>query len=886
LYVAFSPDGKLLASGGVHGIIVWDAVTRKEIYSRPEPVDHLVFSRDGKLLAGGGGNSRLWDAATGVERAAIAEPGAMIGFVDNGQTLVTVANQYMEEVEVRFWSAANGERKRTIPLPRIDTAAISPDGARLAISAGWEITLWDTATGQQQAALSTDSICRGLAFTSDGKKLAGGLDNRRVVVWDLTSGQQLGQDVHLDPVRGVAFSPDGTTLATSTIAGDIKLWNMKPPAESESIAVDELSDLRFSEDGRILLVGNGGLAQVIDIPTGKEVALLPLSNITAFSSDGLTAARFSPEDRLQAWNVDSGRELASLAVPASQGERRLAVSADGKRAATFHRWRGDNRLTLWDLASQQAQTLAGSSFSVSCAAFSPDGKLLAAGFQFEFVMVWEVATGKLKLKFAQRPASTEVLAVAFSPDSKSLAVGTDVGAVAVWDVDSGQRIADCRGHTNHVWALAFSPDGSMLATGGNDKTVKLWEARTGQERITLTGHKDQISHIQFAPDGRTLATGSYFERAARLWRTATGPDAWAPHTAPTAQFSSEGELQARRLPACAIALTAAGLREAVRRFPEDLSLRRRLVRALADEGHFEEAESVLAEIVREQPTNEEAYREQVALLRQQQKFSAAEEVARQAIRVNHDQSWPRGMLGWLLLRQEKYPAAEAEFREAIRLKPNQAEGYSGLGSSLRGQKRHEEARVALAEATRLAPNDSAAHTTLGWTLVDLKEYPGAEIEFRTVIRLNPEVTVGHHGLGVAFEGQKRFADAVEPLRKAIRIAPSQHNLHGVLGRVLMAQGLLPEAEAEFREQIRLQAAFAKGHFHLGGALLGQNRHAEAELALREALRLEPGNPEATRLLARALNGQGKTAEAESLSKTAAPGQHPSDRAEKKNDSLM
>ena len=149
------------------------------------------------------------------------------------------------------------------------------------------------------------------------------------------------------------------------------------------------------------------------------------------------------------------------------------------------------------------------------------------GFQFQWVTVWDVATGKVKLQFSQPPAMLSIISLAFSPDSKALAVGTDIGAVTLWDMKTGRQIEAFRGHTSVVNALCFSPDGAALATAGADKTVRLWDARTGQERSTLSGHKGEVSEVLFSPDGNTLATASHNDGTIRLWRAATNVEARA-----------------------------------------------------------------------------------------------------------------------------------------------------------------------------------------------------------------------------------------------------------------------------------------------------------------------------------------------------------------------
>jgi tetratricopeptide (TPR) repeat protein len=158
-------------------------------------------------------------------------------------------------------------------------------------------------------------------------------------------------------------------------------------------------------------------------------------------------------------------------------------------------------------------------------AFSPDGKLVATGIQFDEVCGWDAATGEKKFAFLQGEAGySTVMSLRFSPDGKRLATGTDLGTVRLWDVAAQQLLVSLKGHTQDVRSLAFSPDGKTLATASDDQTVKLWDCATGQERMTLK--VGPVTCVAFAPDGKTLATGNA-GGTAKLWRGATDQEARA-----------------------------------------------------------------------------------------------------------------------------------------------------------------------------------------------------------------------------------------------------------------------------------------------------------------------------------------------------------------------
>ncbi|MBE7552121.1 MAG: AAA family ATPase [Anaerolineales bacterium] len=184
----------------------------------------------------------------------------------------------------------------------------------------------------------------------------------------------------------------------------------------------------------------------------------------------------------------------------------------------------------------------GPTFSV---AFSPDGKVLAAGTAEGQVRLWRVADGQPLLTCEGHLGA--VWSVAFSPDGRLLASGSPDGTVRLWEVNTGHTLKTLAGHTHQVWSVAFSPDGRLLVSGSNDQTVRLWEVSTGQSLKTLAGHTHQVRSVAFSPDGRLLASGS-FDHTVRLWDVPTGQSlkTLAGHANPvrSVAFSPDGRLLA------------------------------------------------------------------------------------------------------------------------------------------------------------------------------------------------------------------------------------------------------------------------------------------------------------------------------------------------------
>lgn len=180
---------------------------------------------------------------------------------------------------------------------------------------------------------------------------------------------------------------------------------------------------------------------------------------------------------------------------------------------------------------------------VRSVAFSPDGRLVASGFLYEGIKIWEVETG-LYLQ-SLRGHSSSVNSVAFSPDSQWLASGSRDRTIKIWDAQTGHEIRTLEGHTGEVRAVTFSPDGIWLASASSDRTVRLWRTVTGQEVEPLAGHTLAVTSAAFSPDGAVIASGS-LDHTIKLWDVATGREVktFEGHTGGVASlaFSADGLL--------------------------------------------------------------------------------------------------------------------------------------------------------------------------------------------------------------------------------------------------------------------------------------------------------------------------------------------------------
>ena len=532
--VAFSPDGRRLASAGLDGAVrLWDPATGAELAAltgHTGAVATVAFSPDGRRLASAGldGAVRLWDPATGAELAALTgHTGAVatVAFSPDGRRLASAG----DDGAVRLWDPATGAELAALTghADRVDAVAFSPDGRRLA-SAGRDRTvrLWDPATGAAQATLTGHAGPSGhagpvaaVAFSPDGRRLASASWDRTVRLWDPATGAELAALTgHTGAVAAVAFSPDGRRLASAGADGAVRLWDPATGAAQATLTGHDgpVAAVAFSPDGRRLAsAGLDGTVRLWDPATGAAQATLTghadQVAAVAFSPDGRRLASAGADGAVRLWHPATGAAQATLTGHAGPVYA-VAFSPDGRRLASGG---ADGRVRLWDPATgAELAPLSGHAGWVTAVAFSPDGRRLASGGADGRVRLWDPATGTELAPLSGHAGW--VTAVAFSPDGRRLASAGFDGTVRLWDPATGTELAALTGHDGPVYAVAFSPDGRRLASAGDDGTVRLWDPATGTAQATLTGHDGPVAAVAFSPDGRRLASGGA-DGTVRLW---------------------------------------------------------------------------------------------------------------------------------------------------------------------------------------------------------------------------------------------------------------------------------------------------------------------------------------------------------------------------------
>ena len=289
--LAFSPDGKTLASGGDDKMVrLWNVQTGKSVrvLRAGSGVNALAFSPDGKMLAGGGDDKtlRLWDARTGqslraLRGFALGQEVQTVVFSPDGKLLAAGSSDGVgERGELRIWNLKTWRSTQVNRLSEgVSSLAFSRDGKMLAsgrgsndgeaniggravvrwmnqkrtrsinedsvvysvawapngsVALGNELDtaqIWNPSTGKIVHTFRAKSYIFAIDFSRDGKTLAVSDGDGNLVLWNAVTGQQKRQllkgDENSSGIRALKFSPTGNTLAAAGEDGKIRLWSLK-----------------------------------------------------------------------------------------------------------------------------------------------------------------------------------------------------------------------------------------------------------------------------------------------------------------------------------------------------------------------------------------------------------------------------------------------------------------------------------------------------------------------------------------------------------------------------------------------------------------------------------------------------------------------------------
>jgi WD40 repeat protein len=469
--VAYSPDGKLLATAGDSKIArVWDLATRKCLHQLPHPdgVTDVAWSPDGKRLAAATPTTVcVWEVAS----------------------------------EAKLHQFKPGRRVPLVAPLTMHSLAFSPDGKRLA--SGGQI--WDL-SGGKLVCTCEGRHTGGVTYAPDGKVVATAGYDGAVRLHDPDTGKELPNcraGENTGAFLWAAFAPDGRRLLAlretdrphdgPCEAARVQSWAAGGSESSEWTVPGGAWGAALSTDGAVLAVaGNTGLT-LWDRVTGKSLRRLLGDDDTRRTGQGFpytsTAVAFSPDNRL--------------------------VASAGRGAD----------IGVWEVETgQRRHTLNGHQRCVNLLAFSPDGGRLVSVADSEPARFWDLRTGKEW----RTPVEPSGSLCGLSADGKTWALELRgdqrtrfPGVLVICQVETGREIFRLEGGGRGP--CAFAPDGRSVAVSGRYRegpeeknSIQVIELATGGVRARFRGHGGSLKSLAFSADGRALASGSE-DGTALLW---------------------------------------------------------------------------------------------------------------------------------------------------------------------------------------------------------------------------------------------------------------------------------------------------------------------------------------------------------------------------------
>ncbi len=541
--LVYSPDGQSVATGARDGTVrLWDPATgRERAVLRGSPgFVALSYSPDGRRIAVRTGDQvHLWDAGTGQTVAALGRHESL-AWVDRPQFQFGPVGRRLisgRMNEVCSWDATTG--KLVGVLGRFDTPvnllAYSPDGKRIAAHASDNpvIRLWDAEAGKEVAALrGHQGVISELLFSPDGSRLltTGSYPDSTARLWDAATGVLVAVLAgHTNTIWSAAISPDGRRIATASSDRTARLWD---GVTGQLIAVlrghtGGLYWVRFSPDGtRVVTLAGDATLRLWDAQSGDLRAVLrghsgsgeffPAAPV--FAPDGSSLLSAAPDGTVRLWDLRLVERNGILGGHESFVYD-VAFSPGGEQVASAA-W--DGTVRLWDATTgRQTGLLEHKDKILSSVAYRRDGRQLVTVGRGHGVTLWDAATREWQPAWWRAEGEVEAEARAvLDPSGTRVAAGSLEGPVRLWDAVTGKPVAVLQGHQGCSNDVAFRPDGAQLATSGDDGTVRLWNPVTHAPLAVLRGHTGRVFRVAYSADGTLLASGSY-DKTIRLWDVQT-----------------------------------------------------------------------------------------------------------------------------------------------------------------------------------------------------------------------------------------------------------------------------------------------------------------------------------------------------------------------------
>ncbi|WEW56389.1 hypothetical protein PRK78_001832 [Emydomyces testavorans] len=463
-------DGRVLASMSSGCIRLWDLVNRKALSEIQEHFDEIEFSpRNRVLLSRGFRGVRLWDWESGELLKTIDDKGVTFRVSNDGKLLACLN---IADRKINVWDATTGTLLSSLGHHSdvVCDASFSEDNKLLAsASDGCTVRLWNIETPFQSVRSKSHSEPVDMIVLLPNHGIAVSRSAENTCLWDVKTGA-LQQTIRSVSKKPPLISSDGRWFINPKTK-DIEVWETATGElvrsfkhHSAATAMWALSPngkyLAHSFDDGFMFSYSGAFGGYIHgVHTNEDAVKL------------FEWRKQGPRDRsveVAIWDLYTGK-LLHVIKGKTGFVSALAFSPDSERLAfgphcDMNLSASDEaQIVVWDLArAELCMPNVHLTDSIHQIAWSPDGTMLAcASSSPRTLQLWNSTTGASAILLEE---SCRVPTIAFSPDGKLLAAGCDDGRVRLWEVNTGSMIGHCEIARRSLQCLSFSNDGRLINT--------------------------------------------------------------------------------------------------------------------------------------------------------------------------------------------------------------------------------------------------------------------------------------------------------------------------------------------------------------------------------------------------------------------------------------
>ncbi len=500
--------------------------SRLTLHGHSRGIQALAFSHDGRLLASAGGTQiHLWDVSSGTRRDSV-NTGALLTaltFAPGDRALLMVSNfghghAYDLDSKTYRFGAPKGRDPNQLLVSGGRFPFVDADAVLLrALGAHKQLTA--AARAQPTALLPDGRTILHAGVTLEVHRLEGAAGKPVFT-------RRHEAQAHPGGTAFLALSADGRTAVTVGRDRAFKVWAIEGAARAPVQRVlftrhpGPVSAIALAPDGRRLYTATGRLIHVWEVPAMRILRSLrgharPIRRLV-LSPDGKHLASGGEDSSVKVWDVAEGQAQTSLTRrPETSRAVALAFSADDRLLASGG---SDAVVRVWDLTERRRRlALRRHGETVVGVAFGKEARDLLSVDRDGIVCRWDLAGGNL---LARRELGAAVDCFASSPDGSLLACGGTDGQVRLLDLD-GKEVRRFRPHATQLSALAFAPDGQLVVSGAWDGSAALGEVKTGMVRPCDAQLQGVVRSVTFSPDGKQVLACDHLGTVAR-WDAATG----------------------------------------------------------------------------------------------------------------------------------------------------------------------------------------------------------------------------------------------------------------------------------------------------------------------------------------------------------------------------